>query len=246
MAAKATPGPAARRPRAIYEYLRQQIEDGHFPVGKAFPTEERLCASEGISRYALREAMAMLEAEGLIVRRRGSGTRVIRSTPASIFRHATGSRTELLNYVSGTRVDWERIPVVRADGTLARTLGCDELREWQLLCGVRHDSRNEPLAIVRVYVDPVRAAIPPDAELGDGPIYEWLEKNLQLRVETLSQDIRASSLSESEATSLSDTPGASVLQIVRRYFDADNAIFLISVTTHRSRDFVYNQLVQIK
>lgn len=250
LARRLATGPAAgapsRRPREIYEHLRQQIEEGEFPVGVPFPTEERLCASENVSRYALREALAMLEAEGLIRRRRGSGTQVVSRTPVSVFRHASGSRAELLNYVAGTRVEWQRGPMLRTDGTLARLLGCEEFREWQFLSGVRRDDRDDPVALVRVYVDPVRAAIPTDADLSHGPIYEWVEQHHRLRAKMLSQDIRAKSLTAEEAAALSDKPGASVLEIVRRYFDANNLIFLISVTVHRSRDFVYNQVVQLQ
>ncbi len=245
MATKAAAGASSRRPREIYESLRRRIEGGEFPVGVPFPTEERLCATEGVSRYALREALAMLEAEGLIRRRRGSGTQVVSRTPVSVFRHASGSRAELLNYVAGTRVAWTRVPLLRTDAPLARLLGCEEFRDWQFLSGVRHDERHDPVAFVRVYVDPVRAAIPAEADLGIGPIYEWVEQHRGLRAKMLSQDIRAKALTVEEAGALSDKPGASVLEIVRRYFDANSTIFMISVTVHRSRDFVYNQLVQM-
>ena len=246
MATRLRAGASSRRPRDIYLLLRKRIENGEFPLGVPFPTEERLCASEKVSRYALREALAMLEEEGLIRRRRGSGTQVVSRTPVSVFRHASGSRAEMLSYVAGTHVQWQRVPLLRTDGTLAQLLGCEEFRAWQFLSGVRRDDRDDPVAFVRVYVDPVRAAIPPDADLSDGPIYEWVERHHHLRAKMLSQDIRARSLTGEEAAALSDRPSASVLEIVRRYFDADNLIFLISVTVHRSRDYVYNQVVKLQ
>lgn len=235
-----------RRPREIYDALRQRIETGEFAVGVPFPTEERLCAEEGVSRYALREALAMLESEGLISRRRGAGTRVISRSPASVFRHATGSRAELLNYVEGTKVRWSEIEPVRTSGALARLLGCDEMREWHYLSGVRQDRHGDPLAIVSVYVDPSRATLANSAELESGPVYEWIEKHHGLHPTTLSQDIRARALTPHEARQLDDVAGSSVLQMIRRYFDANDMIYLISVTLNRSRDFVYNLRIQIK
>ena len=238
------PSPS-RRPRDIYEYLRRRVEGGEFDVGAPFPTEERLCVEEGFSRYALRKALAMLDSEGLISRRRGAGTRVISRTPTSVFRHATGSRAELINYVEGTHVRWSPVERIRTSGALARLLGCDEMREWQKLTGVRTDSSNLPLAIVEVYVDPARAPLPEQPALDDGPVYEWLDRTFNLTPKTLSQDIRAKQLTASQAALLGEVDGACVLQMIRRYFDAADTLYQISVTTHRSRDFVYNLRIKL-
>lgn len=244
MATVAQPSPS-RKPREIYESLRARIEAGDFGVGVPFPTEDRLCMTEHVSRYALREALAMLESEGLISRRRGAGTRVISRTPTSVFRHATGSRAELINYVEGTHVRWGPVDQVRTTGTLARLLGCDEMRKWQKLPGVRYDRDNLPLAIVEVYVDPAHVLLPDEPDF-DGPVYEWVDQTFGLRPAMLSQDIRARPLTAVEAALLGEPEGASVLQMIRRYFDAADTLYQISVTTHRSRDFVYNLRILLK
>lgn len=240
----ATRASTARKPRDIYADLRRRIEAGEFGLGKPFPTEERLCADEQVSRYALREALAILQTEGLISRRRGAGTRVISRTPTSVFRHATGSRAELLSYVQGTTITWSGTEMLRADGALARLIGCDEMREWQHVWGVRKDAEGDPLALVHVYVDP--AVAPLEQPFAHNPIYEWVEERHGIRVATLSQDIRARHLSAAEADALGEATGAAVLQMTRRYFDAANQSYMISQTTHRARDFVYNLRVQIK
>lgn len=235
-----------RRPREIYEDLRRRIGAGEFGLDVSFPTESQLCSAEGVSRYALREALALLELEGLISRRRGAGTRVISQTPTSVFRHATGSRAELINYVEGTHVRWSPVERIRTSGGLARLLGCDEMRSWQKLSGVRYDRNDLPLAIVDVYIDPARVLLPDRPELDDGPVYEWIDRNFGLRPQTLSQDIRAKPLTADEAARLGEREGASVLQMTRRYFDTADTLYQISVTTHRSHDFVYNLRIKLK
>lgn len=236
----------SRRPREIYEDLRRRIGSGEFGVDVPFPTESQLCSAEGVSRYALREALALLELEGLISRRRGAGTRVISRTPTSVFRHATGSRAELINYVEGTHVRWGPVERIRTSGVLARLLGCDEMRSWQKLPGVRYDRNDLPLAIVEVYIDPSRALLPDRPELDDGPVYEWIDRHFGLRPEMLSQDIRAKPLAADAAARLGEREGACVLQMIRRYFDAADTLYQISVTTHRSHDFVYNLRIKLK
>ncbi|MFF0461877.1 GntR family transcriptional regulator [Streptomyces mexicanus] len=57
------------------DVLRQRITAGAFPGGM-LPDERLLTAQLGASRNAVREALALLRAEGLITRRRGVGTMV--------------------------------------------------------------------------------------------------------------------------------------------------------------------------
>ncbi|MEX6723850.1 GntR family transcriptional regulator [Parapedomonas caeni] len=237
-----------RRPshEGVYVQLRDRIDSGEFAVGAAFPTEIQLCAELGASRYAVRGALQQLEEEGFLSRRRGAGTTVLRHTPIETFRHAVGSRTDLLNYAHATHMLWDGREGVRADGQLARLLGCDEMREWHCLQGVRHDDQNMPLCIVRVYIDATRATIPADVDFSDDPVYEWLDRNYGIKPVGLSQDIRAKQLTPTEANKLGEPVGVCALQIIRRYFDSNNSIYLISVNTFRSRDFVYNMRLELK
>jgi GntR family transcriptional regulator len=60
----------------VHDELRQGIDQGRFPPGTRLPSEPDLAAELGVSRATLREALRALEAEGLLRRRRGSGTYV--------------------------------------------------------------------------------------------------------------------------------------------------------------------------
>ena len=54
--------------------LRQAIIGGTFRPGSQLPTEAELCEMLGVSRTVVREALRVLEDEGLIARRHGVGT----------------------------------------------------------------------------------------------------------------------------------------------------------------------------
>ena len=54
--------------------LRQAIFGGTFRPGSQLPTEAELCAMLGVSRTVVREALRVLEDEGLVTRRHGVGT----------------------------------------------------------------------------------------------------------------------------------------------------------------------------
>lgn len=54
--------------------LRQAITGGTFRPGSQLPTEAELCEMLGVSRTVVREALRVLEDEGLVARRHGIGT----------------------------------------------------------------------------------------------------------------------------------------------------------------------------
>ncbi|HSL30352.1 MAG TPA: GntR family transcriptional regulator [Anaerolineales bacterium] len=60
---------------AIAEHeLRQAITKGTFPPGTQLPTEAELCQMLAVSRTVVREALRVLEEDGLVTRRHGVGT----------------------------------------------------------------------------------------------------------------------------------------------------------------------------
>ncbi|MEU7617165.1 GntR family transcriptional regulator [Micromonospora rifamycinica] len=72
-----SPPPRQPRYRQIADELRARIEAGVLPPGAPLPTEPEMMQEWGVSRGPVREAIALLRAEGLIstARRRGSHVR---------------------------------------------------------------------------------------------------------------------------------------------------------------------------
>jgi len=60
----------------VADTLRREIAEGKFRDGQALMTEEELRMHFGVSRQTIRQAIALLEDDGLVDRRRGSGTYV--------------------------------------------------------------------------------------------------------------------------------------------------------------------------
>jgi DNA-binding GntR family transcriptional regulator len=65
-----------KKPRylELADLLRSNIVEGRLTELESFPTESELCEEHGVSRFTVREALRQLQTEGLIRRRRGSGT----------------------------------------------------------------------------------------------------------------------------------------------------------------------------
>ena len=65
--------PARRLTEDLVQRLRQQILSGALAPGAKLPTEQQLVASLGVSRTVVREAVAALRADGLVLTRQGVG-----------------------------------------------------------------------------------------------------------------------------------------------------------------------------
>lgn len=67
--------------RRVRDLLRSELHRGGFPDGR-LPAEEQLMSEFGVSRSAVRDALALLRAEGLVQRVQGVGTIVVHSKVA--------------------------------------------------------------------------------------------------------------------------------------------------------------------
>ena len=67
---------------AVYSRISRGIRTGILPGGVVLPRETELCISLGVSRTVVREALMLLEEDGLIVTRRGVGRFVAESLPS--------------------------------------------------------------------------------------------------------------------------------------------------------------------
>ncbi|MGW2558803.1 GntR family transcriptional regulator [Streptomyces sp. NPDC001514] len=80
-------GPQRRPVVVLYERIADAIHDGTYPPGSTLPSEPRLAAELGVSRPALREALLLLQEDGLLTVRRGVGRTVNDRPPRRGFEH---------------------------------------------------------------------------------------------------------------------------------------------------------------
>ena len=71
--------------RRVTEELRARIGSGEWPVGMQLPSEAALCREFGTSRGPVRQALATLRAEGVVVGGRGRAPVVGRFVPSQSF-----------------------------------------------------------------------------------------------------------------------------------------------------------------
>ena len=77
-------GPRPKLSAKVAEALRAQLVGGDIPPGTQLPTESRLTRTFGVSRTVIREALAVLAADGLVEARQGAGVFAVEH-PSSAF-----------------------------------------------------------------------------------------------------------------------------------------------------------------
>jgi len=131
--------------------FRHRIESGAWATGKQIPTVEELVAECGVARATVRQAMGILADEGLIIRRRATGTIVTRK-PADTAWHdiATDWRRLLTVYPDGV-IKLISSEIVKAPPALPHDIGepCASYRHLQR----EHWRDGRPYLITDVYVD---------------------------------------------------------------------------------------------
>ncbi len=220
--------------------LRAALARGDFADGDQLPTETALCTRYGVSRFTVREALRRLQAEGLIRRRRGSGTVVDRSGGHAL-RQPLGDVAELLQYAAGSTFGIERHGIVTLGAARAAITGLPASSRWSLLTGLRTMAgQAAPIAVTDVFIHADLAACVPGLRGGSEALFRQLERLGGFTIARVAQDIQAVAAGAREATALHLPRRTPCLRIIRAYLDGDGRTVEVSVSTHPGEAFTYS------
>ncbi|MFI0817702.1 GntR family transcriptional regulator [Streptomyces sp. NPDC021098] len=238
---------AEPRYATISEDLVRRIAVGRWAVGDLLPTEPELAAEYGVSRETLRRALRRVESLGLISRRKGTGTRVERSTPVTAFAAQLGSVEELAQYGRTAVRHVLSVDPVTVDEALAGTTGLPVGSRQVCITSTRQDPdhADEALSWARVYVSPEDAkAIAGDLGMSTPLISDLILARTGRAVKRVVQRVRATLLSPEAAAALGEQPGGLGMELTRRYYDESGALFEVAVSTHAGDRFVYETVLE--
>lgn len=214
---------------------------GDFAGGAQFPTETALCAKYDVSRFTVREALKRLQAEGLIARKRGSGTIVQPAAARGGALHQPLSNVgELLQYARDSEVAYieekcDTLPAKVAEQVAEQTGG-----KWRCFRGVRRSSDAElPIAVTDAFFHEMLGEAIDALDLGAGTLFSQIEQLAGISIGRVTQDIQAVAADAKTAKALEIKRGAPVLRIVRCYIDPKGRVFEISMSHHPGDRFAY-------
>jgi len=231
-------------PLQLVERLRNLIREEGLRPGDRLPSESELAARFGAARGSVREALKLLEQDGLVDVRHGLGRFVTPSGGLHVDRPVTvfESATEMLQsrgFHPKTRVlSAERSEPTRAEATaLELSVGAPVIRLRRLR------SHEQKLLIYSVATFPasfLNSEEPRVDEFG-GSLTDWLAARGH-RLDSSAAQLQATSL-PAEVARLPEAKGeAEWLLIVERCVDEDGRLFLYSQDFHRGDVFTFSVL----
>ncbi|SEC44563.1 DNA-binding transcriptional regulator, GntR family [Amycolatopsis tolypomycina] len=220
----------------VSRQLQAAIADGRLPAGARLGNEVDLAASLRLSRPTIRQAIQTLVNQGLLVRRRGVGTQVVRTRVARPLRLSS-----LFDDLAGLGGKPESAVLVNQVEEAGAEVG--ELLEAPGLTHVRRLKRlrsadGEPLALMNNYL-PDGVLDPADDELRERGLYQLL-RSAGVRLHAAEQHIGARLATEEDAELLDEQPGAALLTTQRTTYDDTGRVVEYGWHVYRASRYTFN------
>lgn len=217
-------------------FLRQGIESGLFPANETLPTEHEIQEYFDLSRTPIRQALAKLSSEGLVVRRRSRGT-IVLPRPFEENLRSLASFTEEVKgkgYTPGANLI--EFVIQQADSEDVHHLNIAEGSEIYHIHRVRFID-DEPVGDI---VSHIPVALLPNLQAEDfskqGPtqsIYNVLEKVHGIKLVRATENFKAVNSSPETAKLLNMPVGSALLMRTRVTFDTANRAVALEYGLYR-------------
>lgn len=241
VATKSGKGRKAPRYLQLAEDLRGQILAAKPGAAQRFPTEAELCKTYEVSRFTVREALRRLQQDGLIARRRGSGTVVQPASARGGALHQPLSNVgEILQYARGTQVELTRVTDGPVPTEYAEQLEGDLAGDWVRLDAMRRDSAGLALAAIEVFIHPSLADVVDRFDPARSTLFRQIAEQRGVPIARVVQEIQAVAAPVGIARKLDIKPRAPCLRVLRCYIDRDGFLFEISASHHPGDRFAYS------
>lgn len=227
--------------------LQKEIEQGRHAVGSTLPTEEMLASRFQVSRHTIRQALRELKEQGLILARAGIGT-IVRTQPSKIWlMSGLNSLVDLLEFATETEMHILSNASISADRDLVREIKCELGSQWFYLEVLRClPDQPRPLSFLKVYVQPKYAHKLKKIKSLREPIYAVLEREFDIRIAEVLQEMTADSLDHNIAELLDATAGQAALRITRYYYDKRGEPLLIALGYYPSGRYTQTTRIHSK
>jgi GntR family transcriptional regulator len=235
--------------RQIADHLRAAIREGRLKEGDQLPSETQLIDHYGVARMTVRNALQLLETEGLTLAEHGRGVFVrtrppVRRLASDRFarRHRKEGKAAFLaeSEQVGAQPDVDMIHIreMVAPREIAERLN---YAGSVIVRSRRYSLNGTPVETATSYVPADLARETPIADPNPGPggIYARLE-DLGHTLERFTEEVTARMPSETEARLLAMVPGVPVFRLVRTAFDVEGRAVEVCDTIMAADAYVLN------
>lgn len=215
----------------IQRAIRQRIETKQLKPGDAVSSERELARIHDVSLMTARHALATLEREGVVERRRGAGTFV---APPRIQFNKLMSYTEQMGsrgLTPSSKVITAKI--VEDEQEIAARLGLGATSQMVKIERVRLTT-DEPFAMETCYLPAAEFAGLVDAPLGRSSLFATLEHDYGVELAYADEEVDATVAEGRVAQLLNLRPGAPLLRIRQVIYSSKNQAVIYVIGVYRS------------
>ncbi|MEV5557131.1 GntR family transcriptional regulator [Nonomuraea wenchangensis] len=249
----ALPGldPVTDRPvfKQIADHLRDAIERGTLEPGAKVPSEAKLMEHYGVARMTIRNALQVLQAEGLTVAEHGRGVFVrsrppVRRLASDRFarRHREQGKAAFIAETEGVggkpSVDSIQISETEPPADVAQRLGLGK-RDKVLIRSRRYLINGHPVETAVSYLPAsiARGTRIAEPDTGPGGIYARLEE-MGHRLDHFDEEVKSRMPMREEVKALRLAPGTPVFHLVRTAYAEDGRAVEVCDTVMSSDAYV--------
>lgn len=196
----------------VMRSLREAIASGEVAPGDRLPTEGELVERYGVSRVVVRQALGILEDDGLIFRVRGKGTFVSEDAVRDAAPSLSGYLEDLIRQGLSVKVEVLDFGLRPAAPDVCTSLGLDDGARVLFIKRLR-SVEGEPFAVVDSYVPEAVGARLRLEDLQREPLMRLLEMNAQVEIGSATEVFQAAAADEETARLLAVDPLAPVLKM---------------------------------
>lgn len=214
--------------------LERRIKES-YKAGDRFPTVELLGAQYGLAPITVRQALALLEKDGLISRARGRGTMVLKTQSDAGKFHLSTGLNDLVESTRDTQPQILRIALQMPPAELLPARG-SIASQYRLMHRV-HSIAGRPYAVVRIYLDERLYSSLPPALFEKETVVCALNTLHPSPIKTGRQQVTIGRAVADDASWLKVPVDSPVAQIKRYFYDEADVLIYIASVIYRG-DFV--------
>ena len=230
-----------------YEYIsnemRRRIQEEYYPIDQPIPEELSLAKEFSCSRMTMKRALDILVSEGMLYRKRGHGTFIVKSSiqqlPVSVTDRENLGLTKLLaNKQIESRII--QFDVEFPSDEVAKQLSIEKTVPVYHIIRLRK-VEGEPYVIEETYM-PSNVISELNEDVLHGSVYRHITETLKLTIAGSHRKIRADKSNALDREHLECAPDDPVLEVEQVAFLNTGEPFEYSFARHRYDKFVFSSV----
>lgn len=232
----------------VAETLKGRIESRKYPPGDIVPSEKHLAEQFGVSNITIRKAMALLVEDGLVIRKRGIGTRVISKQGERIPLKITGNFRDWVDSAVGQKqrlkVDVLEIAVSTCPQRIAKILSIAlDSKIWQMKRVRKLNA--EPISYYINHVPPELLTNVSAKDFEKGSFIEVFERCCGIKIAKIEQRVEATTADMDVSSILGAGFGDPLFFIENIYYTAELSPVEVTHMYFRGDRYIYKSDIML-